>query len=96
MNPSSLGYISKIEPFGTFDGPGIRSIIFLSGCPLRCLYCHNPETWQAQIGNRKTPEEITEMALKKQALLRGFGRGDLQRGRTPQPAGISAGMLEVA
>ena len=64
MNPSSLGYISKIEPFGTFDGPGIRSIIFLSGCPLRCLYCHNPETWQAQIGNRKTPEEITEMALR--------------------------------
>jgi pyruvate formate lyase activating enzyme len=64
MNRSSLGYISKIEPFGTFDGPGIRSIIFLSGCPLRCLYCHNPETWQAHIGNRYTAEELTEMALK--------------------------------
>lgn len=64
MNPSSLGYISKIEPFGTFDGPGIRSIIFLSGCPLRCLYCHNPETWQANIGNRKTAQEILEMAQR--------------------------------
>ena len=66
MNQSSLGYISKIEPFGTFDGPGIRSIIFLSGCPLRCLYCHNPETWQANIGNRKTPEEILELAKRNQ------------------------------
>lgn len=73
MNPSSLGYISKIEPFGTFDGPGIRSIIFLSGCPLRCLYCHNPETWQAQIGNRKTPEEITEMALRNKPYYGALG-----------------------
>ncbi|KAF0226289.1 MAG: pyruvate formate-lyase activating enzyme [Erysipelotrichaceae bacterium] len=64
MNPSRLGYISKIEPFGTFDGPGIRSIIFLSGCPLRCVYCHNPETWQAQIGNRLSAQEITELALR--------------------------------
>jgi len=64
MSPSSLGYISKIEPFGTFDGPGIRSIIFLSGCPLRCVYCHNPETWQSNIGNRYTAQELTEMALK--------------------------------
>jgi len=72
MNPSSLGYISKIEPFGTFDGPGIRSIIFLSGCPLRCVYCHNPETWQNNIGNRKTPQEILELAKRNQPY---YGNG---------------------
>lgn len=64
MSQSRLGYISKIEPFGTFDGPGIRSIVFLAGCPLRCVYCHNPETWQAQIGNRLSAHEITEMAVR--------------------------------
>lgn len=73
MNLSELGYISKIEPFGTFDGPGIRSIVFLSGCPLRCLYCHNPETWQSHIGDRKSAEEILEMALRNRPYYARFG-----------------------
>lgn len=50
MNQSKIGYINKIETFATVDGPGIRTLFFLSGCPLRCLYCHNPETWQQESG----------------------------------------------
>lgn len=64
MNPSEFGYINKIEPFGTVDGPGIRTIVFLSGCPLRCLYCHNPETWQANTGKGMTPQELLEIVLR--------------------------------
>lgn len=54
-----IGYINSIETMGLVDGPGVRFVVFLSGCKLRCLYCHNPETWKAQESDLKmTPEEL--------------------------------------
>ena len=53
------GSVDSIETFGLVDGPGIRTVIFLNGCSLRCKFCHNPETWK--IGELNyTSDEIVE------------------------------------
>ena len=57
------GSVSKIETFGLVDGPGIRTVVFLSGCKLRCKYCHNPEMWKKDKDNY-TPEELAKKILR--------------------------------
>ena len=54
------GNIHSIETCGTVDGPGIRFVIFMQGCPLRCQYCHNPDTWQTDTNKLITVEEIMQ------------------------------------
>ncbi len=53
------GRIHSVESFGTLDGPGVRYIVFLQGCPLRCRYCHNPDTWETAGGHEISVEALT-------------------------------------
>ena len=60
MKNNKIGYIHSIETMGLVDGPGIRFVVFMQGCPLRCLFCHNPDTWNPNIGIEMTPLELVE------------------------------------
>lgn len=53
-----IGHIHSTESFGTVDGPGVRFVVFFQGCPLRCQYCHNPDTWEFGKGHEMTAEEL--------------------------------------
>ena len=54
------GSIDSVETMGLVDGPGIRYVVFLQGCKLRCLFCHNPETWKMEEKNMTTVEELID------------------------------------
>ncbi len=54
----TMGYVHSVETGGTVDGPGLRYIVFTSGCPLRCLYCHNPDTLKLKAGNQSSAYEL--------------------------------------
>lgn len=68
-----IGHIHSIESFGTVDGPGVRMVVFTKGCPMRCLYCHNPDTWEFGGGTEMTADEILAQYTRNQQFYHNGG-----------------------
>ncbi|WMJ87733.1 pyruvate formate-lyase-activating protein [Anaerocolumna sp. MB42-C2] len=69
-----IGRIHSLESCGTVDGPGIRFVVFMQGCPLRCQFCHNPDTWDTNKGIEYTPEQLMREIVKYKSYM-GFSGG---------------------
>ena len=67
------GRIHSLESFGTVDGPGTRFVVFVQGCPMRCAYCHNPDTWDMNGGTLMEPSYIIEQYEKNKAFYANGG-----------------------
>ncbi|MGN0579499.1 MAG: pyruvate formate-lyase-activating protein [Ruminococcus sp.] len=67
------GFIHSTESFGTVDGPGVRFVVFFQGCPMRCKYCHNPDTWNFSGGREVSAEEMMKEYSSYREFLKSGG-----------------------
>ena len=69
----NIAKIHSIETFGSVDGPGVRFVVFLNGCHMRCKFCHNPDTWDINGGEERTADELLTQALKYKTYWKSGG-----------------------
>ena len=90
-----LGRIHSFESFGTVDGPGIRFVVFMQGCPLRCKYCHNPDSREFSGGNAYSPEEVAKNALRYRRYWRGGGGVTVSGGEPLSQIGFVTELFKI-
>lgn len=73
MTELKFGRIHSTESFGTVDGPGVRFVVFFQGCPMRCQYCHNPDTWEMKSGTEMSVEQLLEQYNRNKTFYRKGG-----------------------
>ena len=67
------GNIHSFETFGLVDGPGVRFVVFVQGCPMRCQFCHNPDTWSTNENQVMTAQEVFEKAIRYRPYWKDHG-----------------------
>jgi pyruvate formate lyase activating enzyme len=77
------GYIHSFETLGTVDGPGIRFVIFMQGCPLQCKYCHNRDTWEYKTGKQYDTDEVLKKILRSKPFIENSNGGVTVSGGEP-------------
>lgn len=77
------GYIHSVDTFGSVDGPGIRYIVFTSGCLMRCQYCHNPDTWKMKDGKEMSVDELVADIVRYRSYMMATGGGVTITGGEP-------------
>jgi pyruvate formate lyase activating enzyme len=83
VRSGELGFVHSEQTGSALDGPGLRTVFWLSGCVLRCQYCHNPDTWKLKAGRAVRPLELVSEALKYRAFMRRSGGGLTLSGGEP-------------
>ncbi|MBP5491870.1 MAG: pyruvate formate lyase-activating protein [Clostridiales bacterium] len=73
MSTTIKGYVHSVETLGAVDGPGLRFVLFLQGCPLRCKFCHNPDTWRFEGGEEVTVKEQVKQILRYKNYIKSGG-----------------------
>ena len=92
-----IGKIHSFESFGAADGPGVRFIVFMHGCPFRCVYCHNPDTWAIEKPAMElTPQEVLSRALRFRDYWGENGGITLSGGEPMMQADFAAELFELA
>ena len=77
------GRIHSLETMGLVDGPGIRFVVFMQGCGIRCAFCHNPDTWCKDKGTEYTPEELVNKIKRFKTYFNASGGGVTFSGGEP-------------
>ena len=90
------GFIHSIESFGSVDGPGIRFLIFMQGCPMRCQFCHNPDSWKVGVGEELTAEDLLRQAERYRSYWGDKGGITVSGGEALMQIGFLISLFELA